>query len=112
MLNGIVRNPARLALLLAVTGLAFASTASAREAPSVRVPIGDLNLASTEGQRVLEQRVFSAIRNVCAPKTASVASTTSVARVQVAYCRRAALADVQRQLDQRGLPKLYVAARN
>jgi UrcA family protein len=112
MHTGIVRNPARLAMLLAAAGLAFVSSVSAKEPPSIRVPISDLNLASTDGQRALEHRVFSAIRTVCAPQTPSVSATTSVARVQVAYCRRAALASVQRQLDQRGLPKLYVADRN
>lgn len=112
MRNGIVTNPARLAMLLAATGLAFASAASAREAPSIRVPIGDLNLASVQDQRVLERRVSAAVRSVCDPKTPSVSATISVARVRVAHCRRAALADVQRQLDQHGLPQLYTARRN
>ncbi len=116
MLTRTIRNPARkirLATLLAaatVTGLAFTATAPAAEVPTIRVQVGDLNLASAQGQRVLERRVSAAINSVCgAKKTTSVASTSGMARVQIAYCRNAAFADVQRQLDQHGLPKLYVA---
>lgn len=119
MHTGIIRNPAtqcrglaRLLAATAMTGLAFAPAAPATEAPSVRVRVGDLNLASAQGQRVLERRLSAAIKSVCEPKTTSAVTTSGMARVQVGYCRRAALADVQRQLDRHGLPKLYVADRN
>jgi UrcA family protein len=119
MHTGIISKPAsgraRLATLLAAiaaTGLNFAPAATASEAPTIRVPIGDLNLASAQGQRVLERRVSAAVRSVCTPKTAAVSATINVARVQVAQCRRDTLADVQRQLDQHGLPKLYMARGN
>jgi UrcA family protein len=120
MLTGIINPASRragfatLLAAFAVTGLAFSAAATAGEAPTIRVRISDLNLASAQGQRVLEQRVFTAVRTVCAPKTASVSASaiSNVSRVRVAQCRRDTLAHVQRQLDQHGLPKLYVARGN
>jgi UrcA family protein len=60
-------------MLAAVTacmavGLAgVARSATPEAAPSVRVPYGDLNLASEQGANTLHARVAAAARQVCAP---------------------------------------------
>jgi UrcA family protein len=60
-------------MLAAVTGCmavglaGVAHSATPDGAPSVRVPYGDLNLASEQGANTLHARVAAAARQVCAP---------------------------------------------
>jgi UrcA family protein len=66
----IVRTPSpRPFLVAAVASLALLSgiTQAATPTASRTVQYGDLNLATTAGQRALQQRVRGAARQVCAP---------------------------------------------
>jgi len=58
---------AALTACMAVGLAAVAHAATPAGAPSVTVPFGDLNLASTKGIDTLYARVAAAARQVCAP---------------------------------------------
>lgn len=83
-----------LALALAATALATAALpAMAAEGQSISVQYSDLNLASAEGQRVLEQRLDRAARDVC--DMGEVRSGTRLPSRDSAACYR----DTRARLD-------------
>jgi len=90
--------------VLLALGLALAAPApaTAQDIPTViaemddvvttRVPYGDLNLASSDGQKTLDRRVFAATRKVCVYERGSAAGLGERA------CRRDAYERAQPQI--------------
>ena len=67
-------------------------TAQMDDVLTARVPYGDLNLASSDGQKALDRRVFAATRKVCVYERGSAAGLGERA------CRRDAYERAQPQI--------------
>jgi UrcA family protein len=99
-----------LAMTLAALGLAGTAIspafASNSEMMTVKVQYNDLNLASPEGQKTLDQRIEKAVRTVC--RTQSVTTGSRIPTPDVKACLAKARADVRQQVaaltrvEQRG----------
>jgi UrcA family protein len=58
-------NLSKISMAIAIAALPFATAYASDEIGSVRVRIGDLNLASVQGQKTLALRIDRAARDVC-----------------------------------------------
>lgn len=65
--------------------------------PTARILVGDLDLASTTGQRTYRRRLGAALEEVCGSYANAVQTEFAVA---VADCRRSATAAADRQLAE------------
>jgi UrcA family protein len=83
-------------LLAGVSGVAHATTAAA-PAPTVTVPYGDLNLASTKGSDALHARIVFAARQVCAVDDVNIRNLHELALAQ--SCERAAIAHAEESVS-------------
>jgi UrcA family protein len=101
-------------MLAAVTacmavGLAgVARSATPDGAPSVRVPYGDLNLASEQGANTLHARVAAAARQVCAPDGLDIRNLKAYAMQR--SCVSQAIANAVREVQ--GTEVASLAARH
>ncbi len=94
-----VKTSRPLALALAATALApNALPALAAEGESIAVQYSDLNLASAEGQRVLDRRLERAARNVCGMDEIRVG--TRLASREATACYRETRARLDRHFAQ------------
>lgn len=89
-----------LAIALATLGLAGAAitpaAAAEAERMTVKVSYGDINLATPEGQRVLDQRLEKAARTVC--RVTNVTTGTRIMNHEVRQCLAKARADTRQQV--------------
>jgi UrcA family protein len=70
---------------------------SADSVPTARIAVGDLNLASSAGQRVYLRRLGLALESVCGSYANAVEMTDEN---RITDCRHAATTQVQRQLAE------------
>ena len=91
-----------LAITLAALGLVgiaaapAAATTTQTDTMTITVKTGDLDLASPQGQKTLDQRVEKAARTVC--RTTSVTTGSRVRGQEAHDCLVKARADVRRQV--------------
>ena len=102
-----------LSLMLAGAALEPTVVVKAEPVPTATVLVGDLDLATRDGQRAYRRRLGAALEEVCGSYANAVQTDLAVA---VADCRRDATASADRQLAERmarrsGAPSLVVAAR-
>lgn len=80
-----------LVALAAATALVTPTVSQAAETDTVRVPYGDLNLASNFGRDRLQQRIAFAAQVVCGPADHRDLPFTE----KVSECRKGTIADAQ-----------------
>lgn len=89
-----------LALALATLGLAGAAitpaTAAEVERMTVTVSTADINLASPEGQRMLDNRLEKAVRTVC--RVTDINTGRRIMSQEVRQCLAKARADTRQQV--------------
>ena len=89
-----------LAIALATLGLAGAAitpaAAAKTERMTVTVPTADINLATAEGQRKLDQRLEKAVRTVC--RVTDIKTGTRLMNHDVRQCLAKARADTRQQV--------------
>ncbi|MFM7403494.1 MAG: UrcA family protein [Erythrobacter sp.] len=93
-----------IAFSLAACGVAGAASAPAFAAPAmetmtVRVSTSDINLATPAGQRLLDQRVERAVRQVC--RTTSLTTGSRVLSQEVHNCLAKARSAAKQQVAAR-----------
>jgi UrcA family protein len=76
----------------------LAAQSSPSDLPTAPVVIGDLDLASAPGHKVLERRVARALEAVCSSYANAVEPSD---QLRITQCRREARADFDRQLAGR-----------
>lgn len=101
------RHPLR-AGLIAACMLGMVPALQAANLPTERVPVGDLELESSRGQREMQRRVDGAIDRVCRP-TGSAALPSPRSRRLVRECRAHAWAEVHAQLRRHGIEPVAAA---
>ena len=99
---------AALTACMAVGLAGIARSATPDAAPSVRVPYGDLNLASEQGANTLYARVAAAARQVCAPDGVDGRDLRAYAAER--SCESQAVANAMSQVQ--GLKVASLAARH
>lgn len=95
-LAAILATPAPLAAQAAPSGL-----------PTAAVVVGDLDLASASGHKMLERRVARALEDVCSSYANAVDQSQEM---RVTQCRREARADFDRHLAARRAGSVTVLA--
>jgi UrcA family protein len=88
-------------VLFAALGLAPVMVPAA-QAPTAQVRIKDLDLATSKGQRVFEQRLNAAVYQVCVRPNSQLLGTRQVQQ-GIHACQARARADAQRQLLAHGI---------
>ena len=108
-ITNLLHRPLRAGLVAALM-LGMVPPLQAAEPPTVRVYVGDLELASAHGQRELQRRVDAAIAQVCTPPGSAVVQRPRSRRL-VRECRAQAWAGVEKQLARHGVPSLVASSR-
>lgn len=100
----------RTAAIIVAAALSVLPQARAADPAATRVYIGDLDLGTPRGRRVLQRRIAAAIEQVCVPHGSALLPTPRTRR-EVHECREQALAGVRAQLARRGVPPEAALAR-